>query len=215
MAKTAAEGSNEPSADSGATENSENKNENAPKNGGVSLLEEEQVTAYDGNAYCDFDGGSINKLVDGKKILLCVFDKTGENLLSLVGQQGFSMEISNDTKEASQTKDSNGGWKVNLYGGKGWTMSVDGLKARDEESQLALIEAIVNDKYLCVKVVEDKSPNYAPLYGGLALVASYSEEAPQDDMTTYSAELTGTGALWVAALDEEGAAAATAAPSNR
>lgn len=174
---------------------------------------------YDDSTYCDFDS-TIAAVTAGKDILFCLFDSTGANLLALAGQQSFDLSIEADSQDAS-TKDNKGGWGAEIAGTKNWTVSVEGLMAKGDESQRQLLQAFVNSKLLCMKVVEeitddDGAVTYDPLYGGLVNTTSYSDSAPFDDMRSYTAEFAGVGKLWIAAIaTPEEIAAATAVPSNR
>lgn len=175
--------------------------------------------AFDDSTYCDFDS-TVAQVTAGKSVLLCVFSADGTDLLALAGQQSFELSIDADTTDAS-TKDSVGGWGAEIAGTKTWSISVDGLVAKGDDTQKQLLRALSNSAILCIKVVEEiidenGAITYAPLYGGLVNATSYSDSAPHDDMRSYSTEFSGVGRLWIAeiATDEE-LASVTAEPSNR
>ena len=171
------------------------------------------VNKFDGNAYCNFDANTTNA-THGSKILLCVFNKVGDKLLSVAGQRDFELSVEASSTDAS-TKDSNDSWGAEMPGIKNWSISTGGLVVYGEESQQALLEALVKGDFLCVKAVKvNGDGTYKNLYGGLVSVPSYKESAPKDDMVTYSAELKGVGKLNIFSI-EGNDEVATATPSNR
>lgn len=146
---------------------------------------------FEDNLYCDFDTGAV-QAVAGKDILLAIFDKTGENLIAVAGQQGLTINRSKDTFEVN-SKTTKGGWKSFLGGLKEWSIDNDGLYVGGHSSHKTLTDAYNNDDFVCLKVVNQKTKQ--ALFGGLAIVADYPIEAPYDDAVTYSVSLNGNGPL--------------------
>lgn len=145
---------------------------------------------FEEQLYCDFTGIAQEGLA-GKDILLCVFDKTGADLLAIAGQQGLTINREKETIEVN-TKTS-GGWKQKVHGMKDWSIDIEGLYSKNSASHLALEAAFHDDDFLCLKVVDIKTKE--PLFGGLAILGDFPLEAPHDDAVTYSATFAGTGPL--------------------
>lgn len=135
--------------------------------------------------------GQLNKAIAGKDIVLSLWDSTGSRLLAVAGQQGLTINRDKDTIEVT-SKDSEG-WKQNIVGFKEWSIDNDGVYVRDHESHKLLKEIFDGDDPVLIKVTNQKTKT--DMFGGLALLTSYPLEAPYDDAMTYTASLTGTGAL--------------------
>lgn len=160
------------------------------------------VSAYDGNAYCDFNSAAA-KAMAGKDIILSVWSSTGEKLLAIAGQQGLTINRTADSIEIS-SKDTEGGWKSKIAGMKEWSIDTDGVYVNGDESHTELSKAFENSDPICLKVVNKKTSK--GMFGGLAVITEYSLEAPYDDAMTYSLSLEGMGKLvdlTVEPVDEE------------
>lgn len=157
---------------------------------------------------CDFDAATACALA-GKDIIAMVTDSSGENLLSIAGQQGLSYEMSSETTEAATKDDENDNWSVSFHAGKSWNASVDGLWSVDDEASKMVAKALANSEYLCLKICHriksSTSVTYKPLRMGLAIVTTHSFDGPNDDNVTYSMEFQGTGKPWLieTATEEE------------
>lgn len=145
---------------------------------------------FEEQLYCDF-GGVAQEGMAGKDILLCVFDKTGAELLAIAGQQGLTINREKETIEVN-TKTA-GGWKQKVHGIKDWSIDLSGLYSKNHESHKVLEQAFANDDFLCLKVMDMKEKK--PLFGGLAILGDFPIEAPFDDAVTYSTTFAGTGPL--------------------
>lgn len=143
------------------------------------------------NNYCNFESTAA-KAVAGKDILLCVFDSSGDNLLAVAGQRGFTLNRSAESTDTS-SKDTQGGWSSKAAGMKEWGVDTDGVYVIGDQSHSILTKAFENGDPVCVKVVNVKQQ--IGLWGGLAIVTDYPIEAPYDDSMTYSMTLEGVGAL--------------------
>lgn len=146
---------------------------------------------YDGNAYCDFSASASNA-VSGKDILLAIWDKTGENILAISGQQSLTLNRSADTVEINN-KDTEGSWKSKLAGMKEWSIDNGGMYIKDDTSHALLSEYFESGDPVCVKIYDKKRK--LGMFGGLAVITSYSFEMPYDDAMTYSITLEGQGKL--------------------
>lgn len=140
-------------------------------------------------AYCNIPA---SQAVAGKDILLEIYDETGQEFLAVAGQKGLTINRTADTVEVS-SKDTAGGWKGYLAGMKEWSIDTDGLYANGESSHQSLRSAFESSNFVCLKIVNGKTG--ADMFGGLAVIADYSLEAPYDDAMTYSISLSGNGAL--------------------
>lgn len=134
---------------------------------------------------------NLNKAIAGKDILLSIWDTAGSTLLAIAGQQGLTINRDKDTFEVT-SKDSDG-WKQFLSGMKEWSIDNDGIYVRDHNSHKQLKEIFDGDEPVLIKVTNQKTET--DMFGGLAILSSYPIEAPYDDAVTYTASLTGTGAL--------------------
>lgn len=147
--------------------------------------------AFEENLYCDYTPGAA-KAVAGKDVLLAIFNAAGDKLLAVAGQQGLTINRSKDSIEIT-SKDTVGGWKSKIGGMKEWSIENDGLYVADAASHQELAKYFESDAPVCVKVINQISEK--GLFGGLAIVADYSFEAPFDEAMTYSIKLDGMGAL--------------------
>ncbi|MBF2387846.1 protein LmaA [Listeria welshimeri] len=147
--------------------------------------------AFEENLYCDYTPGAA-KAVAGKDVLLAIFNAAGDKLLAVAGQQGLTINRSKDSIEIT-SKDTVGGWKSKIGGMKEWSIENDGLYVADAASHQELAKYFESDAPVCVKVINQIFKK--GLFGGLAIVADYSFEAPFDEAMTYSIKLDGMGAL--------------------
>lgn len=150
---------------------------------------------------CPYDSMTA-KAIHGKNIvaMVAVEDaKSEKDIVAVAGQQGLSYHMEAETSEA-QTKDENGGWGVVFPGIKSWTADIDGLYVFDDAGRKKLVNAMMNDKYVCLMICKrettDGGVKYTPIRKGLALMTSDDIEAPNDDNMTYSSSFTGSGAPW-------------------
>lgn len=147
------------------------------------------MNEFDNKAYYN---ENITKAVAGKDLLLTIWDRTGENLLVIGGQQGLTINRSADSIEIN-SKDTDGGWKSKLAGMKEWGIDTDGLYINGDAAHKRLSEAFEEGDYVCVKVINKKEQR--GMFGGLAAITDYPIEAPYDDAVTYSLTLEGAGRL--------------------
>ncbi|EAD5687344.1 protein LmaA [Listeria innocua] len=156
--------------------------------------------AFEENLYCDYTPGAA-KAVAGKDVILAIFNAAGDKLLAVAGQQGLTVNRSKDSIEIT-SKDTLGGWKSKIGGMKEWSIENDGLYVADADSHKELAKYFESDSPVCVKVINQASKK--GLFGGLAIVADYSFEAPFDEAMTYSVKLDGMGALVDLTITEGG-----------
>lgn len=147
--------------------------------------------AFENNLYCDFTDTTTNA-VNGKDIILAIFNSDGSKLLAISGQQSLTLNLEKDVIEID-AKTTKGGWRTKLPGMKNWTIENDALYIPTDESQKVLRSSFDNDEIICIKVVNAKTET--PLFGGLAIISELSIEAPSDDVATCSITLEGNGAL--------------------
>lgn len=144
--------------------------------------------------FAAYDGLSATAVeaLAGKDLILSVWDKTGENLLAIKGQQGLTINRSADSIEIT-SKDTEGDWKSKMAGMKEWSIDTDGLYLTSDASHNTLSEAFENGDPVCVKVVNKKLKK--GMFAGFAVITDYPIEAPHDDAATYSITLEGQGKL--------------------
>lgn len=154
--------------------------------------------AFENNAYCDFSGGAA-KAVAGKDLLLAIFDMTGEKLMAISGQQSLTINRDADSIDVS-TKDTKGGWKSKIAGMKEWSIDTDGVHLPTDESTKTLNAAFENSDLVCLKVINQKTKE--SLFGGVAMISSYSINAGMDEAAGFDLTLEGNGPL-VDLMDED------------
>ncbi len=155
------------------------------------LFEDTANTAYDSNAYCNFDAAS-SKALAGKDLLLAVWNTDGTKILAVAGQQSLNIKRSADTIEVT-SKDTANSWKSYIAGMKEWSIDSDGLFTLDDESHKILSTAFENGDPVCLKVYNKKTK--AGMFGGLAVLTDYPIDAPYDDAVTWSTTFQGQGTL--------------------
>jgi len=101
-------------------------------------------------------------------------------------------DVSMSAREASN-KDSNG-WAEKREGQLSWTASGEFIFAEDAAYGFEdLFDSMVARTLLTVKVSTETAGDKA--YSGSAYITSLSKSAPNEDTSTYSLSLEGTGAL--------------------
>lgn len=149
------------------------------------------IKEFEDNLYCDI-AGQVTGAISGKDILLCLFNKTGEKLLAIAGQQSLAINREKEIVEIN-SKTIEGGWKTKVAGIKDWNIETDGMYSPYDETHKLITEAFENDEYVCLKVVDNKKKK--ALFGGLALIKELNIEAPFDDSMTFEATFEGCGKL--------------------
>lgn len=162
------------------------------------------IKEFQDKLYCDAAGAATGA-VAGKDVWLCIFNATGEKLLAVAMQNSLKINREKDIIDID-AKTIDGGWKTKVAGIKDWSIEVEGVYSPDE-SLKEIKKAFNDDTYLCIKVINNKAKK--PLLGGLTLVKSIKDEAPNDDSVTYSIALEGCGKLVDFDVDSEKAATAT------
>ena len=169
-------------------------------------------TEFDSGAYCG-TAGTI-EAVGGAEILTCIFNGDGSKLLAIDAEQESTLSIEAETKEV-KVKDTKGGWAAKSPGTKSWTLDIETALLKDSETGLELRKALDSGSSVCVKQVYNDAPTFTPIGGGSAIVTSYEQAAPGDDVATASISLEGCGKWTWFDIDTTAAAKATAKPSNR
>lgn len=105
------------------------------------------------------------------------------------GQSGATLNRSKETIDAT-SKDSNG-WVENLAGIKSWSVECEGFIVDDDVALHYLEDAFMNDQIVTVEIAMPSGKKYQ----GQALVTEIPFEFPQDDASTFSITLEGTGPL--------------------
>lgn len=136
-----------------------------------------------------------DKVIRGVDLLLYAGD------VKIGGQKSTSISMSADTLDAS-CKDS-GDWYINISGAKQWSASCDGVIFLNDAGYKAAVDAFMNST--AIKAVF-KNESATIHYEGEAYITSLDLDAPYEDLTTYSMEVSGAGKL-------EDKAAASQTPS--
>lgn len=106
------------------------------------------------------------------------------------GQKSTTISMSADTIDAS-CKDS-GDWYINISGPKQWSASCDGVVYVNDEGYKAAVKAFM-DSTAITAVFKNEAGTIN--YEGEAYITSLDLDAPYEDLTTYSMELSGAGKL--------------------
>lgn len=106
------------------------------------------------------------------------------------GQKSTSISMSADTIDAS-CKDA-GDWYINISGPKQWSASCDGIVYLNDEGYKAAVNAFMNSTAITA-VFKNEAGTIN--YEGEAYITSLDLDAPYEDLTTYSMELSGAGKL--------------------
>lgn len=125
-----------------------------------------------------------DKVIRGVDLLLYAGD------VKIGGQKSTSISMSADTLDAS-CKDS-GDWYINISGPKQWSASCDGVIFLNDAGYKAAVNAFMNST--AIKAVF-KNEAGTIHYEGEAYITSLDLDAPYEDLTTYSMEVSGAGKL--------------------
>lgn len=159
-----------------------------------------KIKEFEDNLYCDMSGKQ-SEAIAGKDLLLCVFDKTGESLLAVSGQN--ELEINREREVITiNSKTIEDGWESNIGGIKKWDMSVTGVYSYTKKSHNVLEYAWNNDDEVCIKIINNRTKE--AVYGGLAIMGNYNIAASSGDSTTYDIKFNGCGKLvYLVEMQEE------------
>ena len=132
--------------------------------------------------------------VRGWDVLILANTGTAEApvLTPVAGQRGATLNRESDELDTS-SKDSDG-WADSDYGVNSWGFELDGVLSETDEGYEAM--ELAWEEKEPVFVVWQK-PNR--VYGGWANISEIPEEAPHDDVATYSMTLAGRGRYYKAA----------------
>lgn len=125
-----------------------------------------------------------DKVIRGVELLLYA----GETAIG--GQKSTSISMSADTIDAS-CKDA-GDWYINISGPKQWSASCDGIVYLNDEGYKAAVNAFMNSTAITA-VFKNKAKTIH--YEGEAYITSLDLDAPYEDLTSYSMEVSGAGKL--------------------
>lgn len=157
---------------------------------------------------------SFRKQQKGSQNMAYIFFKgqgaSGDEVKVLEGITSSSIEISNDIKETSATKDEVANdtdgvvWATNIDGTRSWSLSLDINVAEDKDgvpTQQKVLDMIVDADDTALEIWYGKLVKKSN--GGLGFdgkkgqgrIASYSQSDPIDDASTISLSITGNGPL--------------------
>ena len=137
---------------------------------------------------------SVSYPIHGADILIF----KGSETTPLAGPRNVTINYTCDTVE-THTK-SNFPAKTYMASWEGWTASFDGVYNGD-----TMATALHAGDEVAVKIqVRTAASTYEQIYAGNAIITEFSIEAGQDDITTFSCSLQGTGALTIGAGTQGG-----------
>lgn len=125
-----------------------------------------------------------DKVIRGVELLLYA----GETAIG--GQKSTSISMSADTIDAS-CKDA-GDWYINISGPKQWSASCDGIVYLNDEGYKAAVNAFMNSTAITAVFKNEAKTIH---YEGEAYITSLDLDAPYEDLTSYSMEVSGAGKL--------------------
>ncbi|MFW5890590.1 MAG: phage tail tube protein [bacterium] len=127
-----------------------------------------------------------------------MFEESGSTYNLFAGASSHSFEISGDILDAP-SKDA-GQWLEKIYGRSNWTASMDALVTFSDEYNLDyFIQKKINKEKITVVFAlndGDNEPDTTKnFYKGVALIETISANFPDQDNSTYTVSLQGSGAL--------------------
>lgn len=131
-------------------------------------------------------------ITNGTDFLLYISTDNGSTYSKIYHSTSASLSVSMETRDAS-SKDSNG-WKDVLEGQRSWTMEAEGLAALDATwGYQEVFTAMEGRTKIKLKFsTEVTSDEY---FFGDGYITSLSLDAPNEDSSTFSVSIEGTGAL--------------------
>ena len=132
---------------------------------------------------------SVSYPIHGANILLF----KGSETTPIAGQRNVTINYTCDSVETFTKSDFPA--KTFMAGWESWTCSFDGVYNGD-----TMATALHAGAEVAVKIqVKTGTTTYEQIYAGNAIITEFSIEAGQDDITTFSCSLQGTGALTIGA----------------
>lgn len=125
-----------------------------------------------------------DKIIRGVELLLYA------GTTAIGGQKSTSISMSADTIDAS-CKDA-GDWYINISGPKQWSASCDGIVYLNDEGYKAAVNAFMNSTAITAVFKNEAGTIH---YEGEAYITSLDLDAPYEDLTSYSMEVSGAGKL--------------------
>lgn len=125
-----------------------------------------------------------DKIIRGVELLLYA------GTTAIGGQKSTSISMSADTIDAS-CKDA-GDWYINISGPKQWSASCEGIVYLNDEGYKAAVNAFMNSTAITAVFKNEKGTIH---YEGEAYITSLDLDAPYEDLTSYSMEVSGAGKL--------------------
>ena len=116
----------------------------------------------------------------------------GSATTPIAGQKNVTINFTSDTVDTS-TKDTFPS-KTYMASWMDWTCSFDGVYSGDDIlNDLAVGDAVTVK--IKKRVTTSGTSTYTDIYSGSAIITEFSVEASQDDVTTFSASLQGSGSF--------------------
>lgn len=128
--------------------------------------------------------------INGTSLLVYINTGSGEVPIAFTTSASISIDV--DLPDASNKNSS--GWAENIYGQRSWSIDCDGLVDYASTFGAAeLLDVITNRTGVTLRWSTNASGTLE--YEGSAKIASYSEDAPNEDVVSFSVSFTGTGAI--------------------
>ena len=116
----------------------------------------------------------------------------GSETSPIAGQKNVTINFTSDTVDTS-TKDTFPS-KTYMASWMDWTCSFDGVYSGDDILNDLAVGAAVTVR-IKSRVKNGDTYTYTEIYSGSAIITEFSVEASQDDVTTFSASLQGSGSF--------------------
>jgi predicted secreted protein len=134
------------------------------------------------------------ELINGRNIILYKYDETTYEDIPFACATASSLSIQTDGREI--TSQSSAFFREFVPDVTSWSLSCSGFMILNTEyNYLALLDLITNRTLFTVKFVIDNGTVLGlSIFTGQVYISSFTLDAPDDQLGTYSVELTGTGA---------------------
>lgn len=132
--------------------------------------------------------------IAGVDVLLQV--KKGEELVTVAGQQGTTLNLSADTIDV--TDKTSGGWRTSLPGLKEWSIDQDVFYTVGDESNKLLLDAYDNREPITVSIRVGEDEEVGGItFSGDAYITDFPFDFALDNAATVSISLVGASKLTI------------------
>lgn len=132
--------------------------------------------------------------IAGADVLLKV--KKGEELITVAGQQGTTLNLSADTIDV--TDKTSGGWRTSLPGLKEWSIDQDVFYTLGDESNKLLLDAFEAREPITVEIrVGEAADADGTTFTGAAYITDFPFDFALDNAASVSMSLAGASKLTI------------------